>query len=88
MAVSNLPPTITSKESILNSSPVSETGGSTLNIENDQNHPVITPVIRHRRVRPKASSLMLTADPQEMQRFTEMGFSRRNIEMAFKALSN
>lgn len=87
MAVSNLPSTITTKETAVSSPPMSEAGGSTFNIDNDQNHPVITPVVRHRRIRSKASSIIPGTDPQEMQRFTEMGFSRRNIEMAFKALS-
>ena len=75
------------KENIVNSPPVSDTGGSSFNVENDQNHPVITPIVRHRRIRTKSSSVIPGTDPQEVQRFTEMGFSRRNIEMAFRALS-
>lgn len=87
MAVSNLPSAIASKENIVASSPISEAGGSTFNVENDQNHAVITPIVRHRRIRAKASSITLGTDPYEIERFTEMGFSRRNIEMAFRALS-
>lgn len=87
MAVSNLPSAINTKENTVTSPPVSEAGGSSFNVESDQNHPVITPVVRHRRIRTKAASVIPGTDPQEMQRFTEMGFSRRNIEMAFRALS-
>lgn len=90
MAVSTLPyksTTTATNENIVNSPPVSDTGGSSFNVENDQNHPVITPVVRHRRIRTKSSSVIPGTDPQEVQRFTEMGFPRRNIEMAFRALS-
>ncbi|KAG8176599.1 hypothetical protein JTE90_026848 [Oedothorax gibbosus] len=55
-----------------------------------QPRPVITPIHRQRRPRAKysAASNFCVADPQEMQLFMEMGFSRRNIEMALRELGS
>ncbi|CAL1297267.1 unnamed protein product [Larinioides sclopetarius] len=87
MSVLTLPPSSLVKESRV-SSPSSEPVVSTLSMDSSQLHPVINPISRQRRMRPKYPSGYCATDPQEIQLFTEMGFSRRNIEMAFRALGS
>ncbi|GIY59956.1 e3 ubiquitin-protein ligase HERC2, partial [Caerostris darwini] len=87
MSISSLPPSSLMKESRV-SSPVSETTVNLLNLESNQHHPVINPVNRQRRTRLKFTSGYSAVDPHEIQPFTEMGFPRRNIEMAFRALGS